>query len=140
MYFITYIIIIVAIFYTKYMDYKAKIRDLKEYNLQYEVYLNKKIYGNEITTLINRAVDNNEKNKVQKNEKGLYIENNQNSIKIQVKIIDLEKEKVYDMESFYNGGMENFAYLYNEILFECVKIEYNSVGRVNYMLFVQQTI
>lgn len=54
----------------------------------YETYLNKEVSGRDLTTAVNRAVDNNEKNKVSKDEKGFYIGNDINSIIIEIKISD----------------------------------------------------
>ena len=52
------------------------------------MYLNKLITGRELTTVINKAVDNNEKNKVSKDKNGFYLDDNENSINIDVKILD----------------------------------------------------
>ena len=133
-------IIIFAFFSAKYLEYKADVRQIKEDNLDFEFYLGKEVYGNEVSTLINRAVDYNEKNNVKKNENNVYIQNDMNSIEIEITTIDLEKEMTYNMESFYNAGMEKFYTLYNSILFECVKIDYNKTGRVSYMLFLQKSM
>lgn len=136
----TFVILTVIFVYSKYENFKYENFKIKKNNLDYEVYLNKQVYGNEITTLINKAVDNNEKNEVKKDEKGFYIQDEENSIKIQIKIIDLEKDMVYDMESFYNNNMDMFTKLYSSILFECTKINYNKFGKVNYILFEQKSI
>ena len=131
------VIIILAIFYSKYMNYKFKQNEIKENNLEYEIYLNKPIYGTELTTVINKAIDNNEKNKVAKDEKGFYIQNDLNSIKVEIKITD--NDTTYQMETLYGGGMISFINYYNSIYYECTKIEYNTQGKVNYMLFEQKT-
>ena len=109
----------------------------KENNLEYETYLNKQILGTELTTFINKAVDNNKKYQVQKDEQGFYIQNDTNSIEIEIKITD--NDTLYKMETFYNGGMTNFIDYYNSIYFECTKIEYNKAGKVNYLLFEQKS-
>ena len=96
------IIIIVSVFYLKYIDYRAKKNAIKKFNLGYEVYLNEKILGTDLTTIINKAVDNNERNKVQKNQNGVYIEDDKNCIKIDIKTIDFDEEIIYNMESFYS--------------------------------------
>ena len=44
-------------------------------NKQYEDYLNKEVKGTDIATLINKIIDQNEKNNIQKDEKGYYIDN-----------------------------------------------------------------
>lgn len=135
--FLIFIIIIICIFTGKYMEYKNEQNRIKEQNLEFETYLNKPILGTELTTFINRAVDNNEKYKVQKDDQGFYIEDDINSIKIEIYIID--NDTLYQMETLYNGGMINFANLYNSIYFECKKIDYNKLGKVKYMFFKQET-
>lgn len=113
------VIVILSIVYVKYINYKAYQASIKENNLEYEVYLNKEVYGTELTTVVNKAVDNNEKNSVPKDENGFYIENDLNSIKVEIKIID--NDTIYNMETLYNGGMENFVQYYNSIKFECTR-------------------
>ena len=134
---IVIIIAVVSIIYVKYKNYKAQQNKIKENNLEYETYLNKEILGTELTTFINKAVDNNEKNKVPKDEQGNYIPNDTSSIKIEIKITD--NDTLYQMETLYGGGMATFVAYYNDIHFECTKIGYNSLGKVNYMLFEQKT-
>ena len=136
-YILIIVMIIIAIILVKYSSYKEKYSEIKEYNLQYEKYLGKEIYGTDITTLINKAVDNNEKNFIQKDENGKYIQNDTNSVNIEVKIIDLEEEKIYSMETLYNGGMTQFVQYYNAILFKSADVKYNSTGRICYILFEQ---
>lgn len=136
-YILLLVVLVIALFTGKYMDYKREKGIIKEYNLQYESYLNKQILGTELTTFINIAVDNNERNKVLKDENGFYIQNDTTSIEIEVKILD--NDKTYKMETLYNGGMTTFVSHYNAIYFECINISYNNKGRVNYVLFEQKT-
>lgn len=130
--------IIIAILFVKYLNYKTEYREIKINNLEYEKYLNKEVLGTDLTTIINKAVDNNEKNSVPKDEQGFYVTNDINSVKIQIQILD--NETMYDMETIYNGGMERFVQNYNSINFECTKIKYNKAGKVSYMLFEQKNI
>ena len=131
------LIIILTIIYVKYMDYKQVQTEIKEFNLEYEMYNNRQIDGRELTTLINKAVDNNEKHKVQKDEDGIYIENDLNSVKIDIQMTDLDY--IYNMETIYNGKMTNFIQMYNSIYFKCEEIKYNNSGKVCYMKFIQTT-
>ena len=131
------IIIVISLFYIKYEQYRNEQKEINKENLEYEMYLNKEILGTELTSIINRAVDNNERNSVLKNEEGFYIENDRNSILIDVKMLD--EDKTYKMEMFYNNGITKFVELYELIHFECTKINYNKSGRVSYMLFEQRT-
>lgn len=100
------IIIVLVLFYARYLYYKQTQAEIKEYNLEYEVCLDKQITGRDLTTIINKAVDNNEKNLVKKDEQGFYIGNETNSVQIDIQMIDIET--IYKMETIYNGGMTNF--------------------------------
>lgn len=131
------VIIILSVFGNKYLNYREEKSLIKKENLEYETYLNKEVSGRDLTTAINRAVNSNEKNKVSKDENGLYTNNDINSVSIEIKISD--NDQTYKMETLYNGGMVTFIQYYGDISFECKKIDYNSKGRVSYMLFEQKT-
>ena len=132
------VIVIMSILIGKYYNYKQEYNKIKEENLEYEYYLEKEIYGTEVVTVINKAVNNNQINKIEKDSDGFYVPNDINSVKIDIKIID--NDMTYKMETLYNGGMTNFVQYYNTILFKCSKIEYNSKGRVSYLLFEQISV
>ncbi len=109
-------------------------RLLKQENSKYEYYLNRTIYGTEVATIINKAINQNENNQVQKDEKNHYIENNENSIKIEIKM--LTTGKTYPMEEIYNNDMTQFVQNFNFIQFKCSKLEYHkSSGKVKKLLF-----
>lgn len=134
----TIIIIIVTIVYVKYNIYKVQYNSILKANKQYEQYKDKEIYGTELGTLINKTVDKNTKNKVEQDENGVYIENNENSIQIEIYIQD--NEQTYKMETFYNTGMEMFIQYYGNIKFQCSEIEYHQkTKRIKYILFEQLT-
>ena len=135
-YIICIVLIILSVIGTKYLNFKEQKSLIQKYNLEYEVYLNQDVTGRELTTSINRAVNTNEKNSVQKDEKGFYIEDDNNSVKIEIKILD--NDTTYQMETLYNGGMENFIQYYGDINFNCSKIDYNSKGKVSHIIFEQK--
>lgn len=136
--FFAIIVIMVAGIYYMYLNYKVNFNTTKKANLEFENYLNQEIYGNDLATVINRAVDNNSKNNVEKTNKGIYIDNEANSISIEIKFTD--NDSVYKMETLYNSGMQNFINYYNRIKFKCTDIKYhNSTKKVKYMLFEQIT-
>ena len=136
-FFVIILIIICGISYL-YINYKAEYRNSKKANLEFEKYLNEEVYGTDLATIINRAVDNNQKNQVERNNKGIYINNDKNSISIEIKMID--DDSIYQMETIYNGGIQNFVNYYSNIKFRCVEIKYhNSTSKVKYMLFEQIT-
>ena len=136
-FFIIIILIICAIF-AMYISYKANYNISKKSNLSFEKYLNEEVYGSELATVINRAIDRNEKNEVEKNNKGIYQNNDTNSINIEIKMLD--DDTIYQMETFYRGGIQNFINYYSNIKLKCVDIKYHSsTNQVKYMLFEQIT-
>lgn len=113
-------------------------RIVKEENSEFEYYLNKEITGTTMTTLINKAINQNEKNNIKKNEKGYYIENDENSMKIEIKMITIEK--TYPMEEIYNNDITKFVQNFNSIKFKCTNIEYHAkTGKISKMFFEQIT-
>ena len=132
------IILIICTIFAMYISYKANYNISKKSNLSFEKYLNEEVYGSELATVINRAIDRNEKNEVEKNNKGIYQNNDTNSINIEIKMLD--DDTIYQMETFYRGGIQNFINYYSNIKFKCVDIKYHSsTNQVKYMLFEQTT-
>ena len=136
-FFVIVILIVCGISYL-YLNYKAEYNMSKKANLEFEKYLDEEVYGPDLATVINKAVDNNEKNEVEKNNKGIYLDNQTNSMSIEIKMTD--NDSIYKMETIYNGGIQNFINYYNSIKFKCVEIKYHSsTNKVKYMLFEQIT-
>lgn len=126
-------LIIMCILFIFLRTIQAEQRALKKENIVYENYLNKEIYGTDLASLINKIINHNEKNNIQKNESGYYIENNENSITLEVKMKTIEK--IYKMEQFYNNDITKFVANFNEINFKCIEIKYNKVGKVSKLIF-----
>ena len=131
------IIIVVGISYM-YLTYKANYNQTKLENSQYQSYYEKDIYGSDLATIINKSIDNNKINNVEKDENGKYINNHKDSI--QVDIYFLDDEKTHSMEEFFDNGIDKFITYYSQIKFNCKKIDYHpETSKVSYMLFVQVT-
>ncbi len=130
------VILIVGISYM-YLNYKASYNEARKTNYQFESYYEKEFYGADVVTLINKAYDNNLTSGVERDKNGIFIENDTNSIKIDVKIID--NDTLYNMETLYIGGMDKFVENYNGIMFKCTKIEYHPNRKIKYMLIEQIT-
>lgn len=126
-------VMLLSFFYTN----KQKYNEQQKFNTRYEKYLHDEISGTNIATIINQAVDDNEKAMIKKDENNKYIQNDSNSVNIEIKITEFAEEEIYTMERLYNGGMNEFVKYYGQIKFKCDKIEYNSKGQVKYMLFEQ---
>lgn len=139
--FVIFLIVILAIIsYITYLylNYKADIKSAQFDNMKYEKYLDKEVNANTVASVINRAVDNNIREQVPKDSKGIYIDNQKSSINVQIKFLD--NDKTYDMETLYNGGMDNFIKYYSQIDFKCTRIDYHKdTSKVKYMLFEQIT-
>ena len=75
------------------------------------------MYGIELATIINKTMDKNIKNEVTKDENGIFIQNNDNSINLEIYMKD--NETTYKMETIYNGGTEQFVQYYRDIKFKC---------------------
>ena len=130
------VILIVGISYM-YLNYKANYNEARKTNYQFESYYEKEFYGADVVTLINKAYDNNLTSGVERDKNGIFIENDTNSIKIDVKIID--NDTLYNMETLYIGGMDKFVQNYNGIKFKCTKIKYHQNRKIKYMLIEQIT-
>jgi uncharacterized protein YxeA len=103
-------------------------------NKTYESYENKEVLGTDIISIINKATDSNEKNDIKIGEDGNYIDNGKNSIRIEIKFLELDK--VITMERINNVGIEKFWSNYGALSFKCTKIEYHEkTHRVKYMYF-----
>lgn len=103
-------------------------------NKTYESYNNKEVLGTDIISIINKATDSNKKNDIKIGEDGNYIDNGKNSIRIEIKFLELDK--VITMERINNVGIEKFWSNYGALSFKCTKIEYHEkTHRVKYMYF-----
>ena len=130
------VIIIVCVVAVKYYSYKVAYNMILEENSEYEQYKDKEIYGIDLATAINKTVDKNIKNGIEKDEKGFFKQNDENSIEIEIFIKD--NETMYKMEAFYNSGTEQFVQYYGNIKFKCSKLEYHEkTGKISYLLFEQ---
>ena len=128
------IFIIICMVYTFLIDLRAEKQEIEKDNMQYEQYLNQEILGTELATLISKVVDQNERNNIQKDEKGYYINNGETSIKIDLKMTTIDK--TYPMEEIYNNKITSFVENFNFVSFECTSIEYHKkTGRISKLVF-----
>lgn len=105
--------------------YRTKLEESQKLNQEYAAYVNINFLGTQLISVINKTIDINEKNMVQKDEKENYIENGTNSIKIYIQFIYKEKVKTVPMEDIATNGTEAFIKRYSTAVFKCSKIEYH---------------
>lgn len=129
------ICIVISIAYA-YSGYKKEYNEVQNFNSNFSQYIDKEFYGNELATIINRAIDNNEKNKISKDSNGRYIEDEMYSVKVDIYITD--NETTYSMETINLGGISNFVSYYSDVKFKCTKVEYHKkTNRISY-LYIEQ--
>lgn len=134
---ITAIILIIIFCILGYiLQKRSEINEINYYNKQYQIYLNKEVYGTEVATIINKAIEQNEENEISKDENGYYIENDTNSIKINLKMITIDQ--TYPMELIYSNNMQEFVKNFSIVLFKCTNIEYHKqTGKISKITFEQ---
>ena len=104
---VLFIIAIVSGYYV--YNYQNNLAQLKKANKQYEDYYNIEILGTELISIINKTVDLNEKNEIEKDEKGHYIDNSKDSINIYINFVYQDDIKTVSMEDIYASGSEAFV-------------------------------
>ncbi len=116
----------------------TKLSKIKENNQKYEIYLDKEVFGTDVTTVINKAIDDNEKRQILKDEKGFYIENDTDSIKVELIMLNGDNKETYQMETLNKVGLNGFIRNFNLINFKCSKIEYhNKTKMISKIVFEQ---
>lgn len=131
------LIIIIPIF-VKISEYRTKQNEIRKFNLEYEKYKGKTIYGAEVGSIMNNAINNNITYKIEKDEKGRYIDDDMYCVIVEINIPTKdekgnEKEELYRMETIDSLGMEKFVKNFSTFNFEYQEIKYNKLKRVNYI-------
>lgn len=115
-----------------------RLKNLTEdYNKTYESYNEKEILGTTLISIINKTIDQNEKNAIPKQEDSIYyIDNGENSIQIQVKF--LESDNIIRMEDIAKQETENFIKYFATATFKCTSIEYHEKTNMIKSLYFEQ--
>lgn len=128
-----FLIIIISI-YMNYRQIVSSKLQARKFNQEFEFFNKENILGTDVTTMINKAIDNNEKHNIKKDENGLYISDDEYSVKIYVyMMID---ENTYPMEQLVKTGLSKFTRYFGEVHFKCTDVKYHeSNGRIAEMTF-----
>ena len=86
---------------------KLNLQEKKAYNKFLETNLGKDISGTDLASFINKSSNLNEKNNVLKDDNGIYIDNKQNSINIEIKFKD--DDEVIQSEKIVKNGIDKFV-------------------------------
>lgn len=127
-------IIIMSILFMNLRNVQKNNLEIQKFNSGYEFYNKEDLCGIDITTIINKAIDNNEKYEIEKDSSGLYIADNEYSVNIYVTMII--NQKTYPMEKIKEIGIETFTEFFGEVKFKCTDIKYHEEnGRISSMTF-----
>lgn len=133
----TILIVIMIIIFVNIQNIQKNKQKILNYNSEFEYYCKEEILGTDITTIINRATNENEKNNIPKDEKNCYISNNENSIKIFIKM--QAAEDIYPMENFYRAGINEFTKYFGSVKFKCTQKKYHEkTGQISEIYFEEQ--
>ena len=136
-----FFIIIIAIVSTVayiYLNQIVTSRTLQKENAQFDIKKDQEMIGQELATIMNRILNTNEKNEIPKNNKGEFIENDENSIKMDITFTDVDV--TYEIERIGQAGIASFVQNYRGITFKCTEVQYHKkTGRIKYMRFEQFT-
>ena len=109
-----YLLIIVIIALTSiaylYINYVNGANNISSLNKDYESLYNNVISGTTFATNINKILDANSKNNVQKDENGYYLDNGENSIIVEIKFKD--SDNIFRIEQIYKNNISKFINLY----------------------------
>ena len=134
---IIFIVVLSLSIYLVY-NYRTNYMEAQKINNEYKSYYNLQMLGTELVSIINRTEDINEKYGVQKDENGLYIENDNNSIRIYINFIYKDEYTTLEAEKIANDGVENFIKTYSTASFKCTDIQYhNKTNNVKSLTFTE---
>ena len=118
------IIIVLIVISVNFIQFKVNTENnVIKFNRIYEVYLERNLLGTEVATLIGKSIEFNEKNKITKDEKGYYIPNDEDSVKVHINLSG--SSNTYEMETINKAGISNFISNFNVLEFKCYKILYH---------------
>ncbi len=136
LYILVIFIIVIAIILVHISDKNSKRNEIAKFNVQYEQYFGHTIYGSDVLTMINKAIDNNQENNIPRDENNYYIDDDKSSVKIELVLLSKNdenevEEKTYSMETLEKAGLSGFITNFNLTPFECSNVEYNSQKRIS---------
>ena len=117
-----FIAIIISL-YTYYQSTQSVLQGVKKFNYQFEQYFDKEIYGADVVTIMSKAIDNNNKYDIARNEENKFIEDNKYCLKVMIKFKDVDQ--TFDMESIEKAGIEGFMQNFSKSTFKVIEYDYN---------------
>ena len=109
-----------------------------EENRYYQQLLEKEITGTELSSVINKVIDSNKKNDISLDDKKMYIENDSNSIVMEINFKYADGIKTIRGDKIFNGEITNFISYYGNIKFKCSKIEYHDSTKKVKKIYIEE--
>ena len=134
------ILMLIALGLTVYFVISSRITSnvASEENRYYQQLLNKEITGTELSSVINKVIDSNKKNELSLDDKKLYIENDSNSIVVEITFKYEEGTKTLRGEKIFNGEVRNFISYYGNVRFKCTKLEYHESTKKVKKVYIEE--
>lgn len=114
----------------------TKMNAISNFNKEFEKFKEKTLYGADVLTIINKAIENNKENNIQRDDEGNFIEDDNYSIKVDLVLLSKDKEEniketVHPMEKLEKVGLDGFISSFSITKFEFKDIKYNSNGKIS---------
>ncbi len=124
---------VVYFYYQKQIDSNAILYNNKNYTA-----LNgKEITGTELATLIDKTINKNVQNNVEKDSKGIFKDNSKDSINIEIKFKQIDE--TIQEEKIEENDISKFIQYYSTVNFKCTNIEYHqNTNYVKYLYFEEE--
>lgn len=126
---ITLAIIILVV--VKISDNNTKINKTLKFNVGFEEYKDKTLYGADILSIINKASENNDIS--------------EEKVEVEIILLSLDKEGNINevrkpMEALKKAGLDGFIKSFSLTPFECTSIEYSKTKRISKIVVKQLEI
>lgn len=116
----------ISMIFVNYTEYRNKLAQVNKINKEFTAYENNIMQISTVITIMNKAIQLNTENDIQKDENNFFIENETNSIKVFLEI--RSRESVIPMEDLILGkkaGIEKVSFAFSDMLFKIDNIEYH---------------
>lgn len=128
----------ISIIFVNYTEYRTKKSQVNNINKEFTVYENNVMQISSVITIMNKAIQLNTENNIQKDENDFFIENETNSIKVFLEI--KSRGSIIPMEDLILGkkaGIEKVSFAFSDMLFQIDRIEYHEkTGQVKKIIIL----
>lgn len=119
------LIIIIIVITIKISDNQQKQKNMRAINQELEaIYKDKTLYGAEVLTIINKAIDNNYRYQIKTDNEGYYIDDNEYCLKVELILLGMDEEgqvyeKKYPMETLQKARIRR---IYSKFFFNQISV------------------